>query len=167
MTDAERLIAQIEEAFAGVTLDDGLSLNECEYADSYDTADEFLERAKQDERHDWHKVINDELRNYHVTFAFTDVKGYRFYLPAYMVWTIRNLGSTEIIGDFTIYACSPDKHQFWHTPFHQCFSRKQRLAIEAFLEFCAAAGGGTMCDANVARHNLRRIQECREANRGG
>lgn len=160
MVDPERLIAQIEEAFAGVTLEYGLSLNECEYADSGGRAKEYLERAKQDERGDWHKVINDDLTNYHVTFSFTDLKGFRFYLPAYMIWTIRNPGTTDIIADFTIYACDPDHHRFEDTPFTTFFNAKQLEAIIAFLTFCIETCEEEDCplDADVARLNLRKIE---------
>jgi len=161
MVDADRLIAQIEEAFAGVALEDGLSLNECEYADSGGTAKEYLERAKRDERQDWRKVAADDLERHHVTFSFADVKGYRFYLPAYMIWTLKNYRTTDSVSaDFTIYACDPDRFEFRNMSLVGVFSAAQLRTTMDFLRFCIESCTEEDCplDADVARVNLRKIE---------
>src|SRR5690349_15523979 len=86
----DRLVAQIEAAFANVALEDGVSLHMAEYNDSGGTSHNFAELAKTDERDDWHRVITPALQSFGNTFYFTDLKGLRFYIPAYMIWTIRN-----------------------------------------------------------------------------
>ncbi len=88
--DEQKLINQIHRAFSGVRLDDGISLNMTEYYDSGGCMPEFKERAARDERDDWAAISSETLKQFMVTFSFTDLKGFRFYIPAYMVWTIQN-----------------------------------------------------------------------------
>lgn len=151
------LIQQIRDAFQDVRLEDGISLNMTEYHDSYGCATHFLETAKDDERMDWQAIPDETLESFTVTFCFTDLKGFRFYLPAYMIWTIRNHKKSNcIIGDFTIYAIDPNYHQFQATPFLDFFSEQQVEAMVAFLRFCTDTGGYT--DEQVAANNLRLIE---------
>jgi len=112
MTDDEkRLIATIHQAFADVTLEDGTSLNMTEYNDSGGCRPEFKEKAKDDERHNWAAIFDPVLEQYTVTFSFTDLKGFRFYIPAYMIWAIKNHKTSDsIIADFTIDAITPDHY---------------------------------------------------------
>jgi hypothetical protein len=157
-TDTASLITQVEDAFEGVTLGDGISLNECEHADSGGSAGVFLERAKEDERSDWRRLVTDDLTNFTVTFCFTDLNGYRFYLPAYMIWTLKNYAvSDSIISDNTIYALDPTRYQFERRPFTRYFDQKQLDAILAFLEFCCQ--NDDYLDGDVARRNLTLIRE--------
>ena len=160
MTDPEQLIAMIENAFAGVTLGKGRSLNECEYADSGGSVTAHLDSDWDDERDAWRQIITNRLTEYTVTFSFTDLSGYRFYLPAYMIWPIQNFRTSEsIISDFTIYACDPRSYQFKAVPFTQFFTPKQLESILSFLRFCAE--NDDYLDGDVARRNLRLI--CDEA----
>jgi hypothetical protein len=156
MIDPAALVSMIEGAFDGVTLEDGVSLNECEFADSGGTATVFRDAAANDERENW-RLIADDLTRFEVTFCFTDLRGYRFYLPAYMIWTIRNFRtSNSIIADFTIYACDPDRHQFKEMPFVQFFDHAQLQAIVSFLQFCAEHEEP---DARAVRGNLQKISQ--------
>src|SRR4026208_1212325 len=96
----DNLIATIDKAFADVRLEDGVSLNMTEYNDSGGSAKHYAERAKQDERMDWHRSDGKTLQKFTATFSFTDLKGFRFYIPAYMTWTIRNYRTSDsIISD--------------------------------------------------------------------
>ncbi len=69
--EEQKLIALIHRAFAGVTLDDGESLNMTEYNDSGGCKPEFKERAKADERDDWTAIADETLERFTVTFCFT------------------------------------------------------------------------------------------------
>ena len=61
-----------------------------EYNDSGGYMTGFMEKAKHDERDDWASIPDETLEQFTVTFSFTDLKGFRFYIPAYMDWTVRN-----------------------------------------------------------------------------
>ena len=159
MTDSERdLIARIQRAFHGVTLGGGISLNMTKYHDSGGSMKKYSERAKSDEREDWSRISDSTLEEFTVTFSFTDVKGFRFYLPAYMIWTIRNhRTSTSIIGDFTIYALTPDHYIFRDIGFINAFDDEQFDCITRFLAYCVENDGS--CDGTVADDNLRKVRK--------
>ena len=159
MTDEEqRLIETIRHAFAGVTLDDGTSLNMTEYNDSGGCRPDFIEKAKGDERKDWTAIPDSTLEQFTVTFSFTDLKGFRFYVPAYMIWAIRNHKTSDsIIADFTIYAIRPDHYLFQSVPFWKWFTNEQVCAMVQFLEY--AVRNDDWLDGTVARENLEKIRK--------
>lgn len=157
LTEAE-LIYQIESAFDDVTLGEGTSLNMAVFYDSYCSASEFEERAKKDERQNWKWIHDTTLERFKSTFCFTDLLGYRFYLPAYMRWTIKNHGKSDnIISDFTIYAIDPRNPQFKETQFIDWFTRSQLEVILAFLDFCA--DDADSFDAKTAIRNAGAIRK--------
>lgn len=159
MTTVEReLIEQIHRAFSGVRLDDGISLNMTEYNDSGGCMPEFKEKAKEDEREDWTSISDETLEQFTVTFSFTDLKGFRFYIPAYMDWTVRNhRTSHSIIADHTIYAIDPSHYLFEVIPFWEWFTHDQVEALIGFLEFAAQDEVGL--DRHVAKENLEKIRK--------
>jgi hypothetical protein len=159
MTPLEQdLVALIRRAFTGVTLDDGESLNMTEYNDSGGCRPEFKEKAQYDERDDWAAIPDETLEQFTVTFCFTDLKGFRFYIPAYMIWTVRHHRvSSSIIADTTIYAIDPSHYLFETMPFWKWFTADQVDAMTRFLEY-AAENRGTL-DAKVARLNLAKIRK--------
>ena len=139
LTDEEQaLIHEIEAAFDGVRLEDGISLNMTEYNDSGGSAPKYAELAKSDEREDWRRIPDETLENFTVTFCFTDLKGFRFYIPAYMRWIVRNHRTSScIIGEFTIYALKPTHYLFAKTSFEEWFTERQVAVILRFLRFAA------------------------------
>ena len=163
MTDEEHgLIALIQRAFASVKLDDGESLNMTEYNDSGGCRPEFKEMAKDDEREDWRSIPDKTLEQFTVTFSFTDLKGFRFYIPAYMIWTIKNHKTSDsIIADFTIYAMRPDHYLFQRIPFWEWFTNDQVAAMIQFLEY--AARNDDWLDGKVARENLAKIRKAQQS----
>jgi hypothetical protein len=155
--DEQELVDQIHRAFAGVSLEDGTSLNMTEYNDSGGCMPEFMEKAKADERNDWTAITDETLERFTVTFSFTDLKGFRFYIPAYMIWTIRNHRTSDcIIGFCTIYAIRPSHHLFKTTPFWQWFTREQIDAMTKFLEYVAQDDDSS--DGQEALENLSKIR---------
>ena len=158
MTPSEQdLVAFIRRAFAGVTLGDGVSLNMTEYNDSSGYASEFKKMARYDERDDWAAIPDKTLEQFTVTFSFTDREGFRYYIPAYMIWTIRHHRvSDSIIADNTIYAIDPCHYLFEKVPFLKWFTAEQVDAMTKFLEY-AVANEGTL-DAEIARINLAKIR---------
>lgn len=156
--DEQRLIDQIERAFAGVTLDDGISLNMTEYNDSGGLRPEFKERAFEDERDDWRAIPDETLERFTVTFSFTDLKGFRFYIPAYMIWTVRNhRRSVSIISDHTIFSIDPSHYLFESIPFLRWFTADQVSAMVGFLSCFADQGD------EDARGNLVKIRNAQLA----
>ncbi len=158
--EKEQLLAIIERAFSGVRLEDGVSANMAEYYDCPGArgASHYLELARSDERDDWRRVGDTTLERCQASLSFTDLKGFRFYAPAYMEYAVRNHDvSGSIIVDDIIYALSPERDLFKEVPFEQWFTSEQTTAIMMFLEYCVAHGG--TLDGVAARKNLERIRE--------
>ncbi len=154
--EEQELVDQIHRAFAGVRLEDGTSLNMTEYNDSSGCMPEFKEKAKEDERNDWTTITDETLERFRVTFSFTDLKGFRFYMPAYMIWTIRNHRTSDCpISYFTIYAIRPSHHLFETIPFWQWFTREQIDAMTKFLEYAARMDS---LDGEEALENFSKIR---------
>ncbi|GJH39465.1 hypothetical protein RCZ04_00150 [Capnocytophaga sp. HP1101] len=61
MIDKKQLIKEIEEAFAGVTLDKGIGLSEANAIDDYASAEEIMRCKVQDERLNWQKIPVEDL----------------------------------------------------------------------------------------------------------
>lgn len=159
----DQLIKNIWYAFETVTLEDGISLNMAEYYDSA-VNKEYLEKAEFDERVSWQAIADKTLEQFIRPFTFTDPKGYRFYLPAYMIWTIRrHTGSTSILSDSTIYALRPDHLVFeqGNVDFYEWFTAEQLDCIIAFLKYCTE--NDRTLDSRVAKENLQKIIEGKEA----
>jgi hypothetical protein len=157
----QELVDQIHRAFVGVRLDDGTSLNMTEYNDSSGCMPEFKQKSKEDERNDWTTIPDETLEQFTVTFSFTDLKGFRFYIPAYMIWTIRNHRTSDsIIADHAIYAIDPSHYLFETIPFWKWFTSEQIDAMTRFLEY-AARNDGTL-DGKAAMENLTRIRSAQQ-----
>lgn len=136
-----------------------------EYNDSGGCMPEFKQKAKEDERNDWTTIPDETLEQFTVAFSFTDLKGFRFYIPAYMIWTIRNHRTSDsIIADNTIYAIDPSHYLFEAIPFCQWFTSEQIDAMTRFLEY--AARNDDTLDGKVAMENLTRIR-CAQQSAGG
>ncbi|MBI1324200.1 hypothetical protein GC170_13590 [bacterium] len=74
----------IEEAFAGVSLGDGISLREADVIDDYGSESERAAARAQDEIHDWRNIPDEFIEKFPDVLCFMDDAGLRFHLPAYM-----------------------------------------------------------------------------------
>jgi hypothetical protein len=135
--DPRGLIAQIEAAFAAVALEDGVSLHMTAYLDGYRSDERLLESARRDERDDWRLISDTELERFTAVFSFTDGKGFRFYLPAFMRWCVQNPHANGIIGDHTVYALNPQTiATLYQRTVPQILDARQIDVVIRFLEWC-------------------------------
>ncbi|MGI0484580.1 DUF6714 family protein [Pantanalinema rosaneae CENA516] len=80
------LIEEITIAFKDVVLEDGVSLHEARALDDYQDP----KQARQiDCKVPWQEIPVDWIENFHDVFAFMDAKGFRYAIPAYMVWCLK------------------------------------------------------------------------------
>ena len=157
--NSTELLHAIREAFRNIKLEDGVSLNMTEYNDSSGMVKRFKQLAVNDERDDWQKIDDTTLEEFTVTFSFTDWKGFRFYLPAYMIWMIRHPESLCIIGDNTIYALDPDVIlTLYNKTVDRILDKQQLEAVVQFLQYCVEDPGH--CDADVAAANINKMRKC-------
>ena len=148
------LLSATDLAFDGVVLGDGISL----YVASMEAGPgtPVPELLNADETN-WRLIPDDVLEKAQTTFSFTDLAGYRFYLPRYITWAIHNhRTSSNWISDHTIYSIDPTMHHFNKTPFLEFLSPEQVDVALAFLDYCILNPDTN--DATIAAKNASAIR---------
>lgn len=148
------LIKQITKAFEGVTRDGGVSLHEAREIDNYEGAEGRAEARKKDTDCRWQDVPEEWIEHFYDVFPFFDAKGFRYYIPAYMVWTLKNYKSSQSNSvDFTIYALGV--YERVDDPYYRfrLLNAEQSKAVCNFLKFMATYGAYWV-DAGAARRAL-------------
>jgi hypothetical protein len=152
------LVAEIERAFADVAREDGVTLHEADVIDDYGSAKQRIEARKLDTDTRWQDVPDDLIERSPSILSFLDPKGLRYYIPAYMRWSLRYLNRSESVTiDFTIYTFDPGEDKElsdWHLERYQIFNADQSRAIARYLRFMAEEAD--WCDDRVARLALER-----------
>jgi hypothetical protein len=86
MTPAE-IVALVRQAFAGTVRRGGLSLREADVLRRQGTAYEKAKARVLDDDLEWKQVPFEDLQQFPV-LSFLDPVGFRYYLPAFMVWVL-------------------------------------------------------------------------------
>jgi hypothetical protein len=149
--DKQSLINEIERAFSGVLLEGGIGIHEANVIDDYGDEDQRRQARLGDSKSwvGWQDIPDDTLRRHYTTFCFVDSKGFKYLIPAYMRFVLRNYeedGSASI--DSTIYALAPDNYNF--DGFAELLTLQQKRAIKKFLEFLILDVGDDLVDASAA-----------------
>lgn len=162
------LIAAIERAFADVKRENGITIHETDVIDRYGSDEEQREARKQDAEARWQDVP-DDVMDWHSGLGFLDLKGFRYYLPAYMTWILRNLYTRKYnSGDSLVYSLErlPSYHEEWHCwanvpevyrdALCACrFTSAQRDVVRRFLEYIVLHEPES-ADDNAASNALRK-----------
>ncbi len=103
----QRLLDQIDSAFAGVELGDGVSMHESVVIDDYGTCEQRVAARTPDEKLDWRKLIDDPeliwlFSPLNAGLCFLDATGLRFYLPACLSLGVRYPEGGEEVGDMLV-----------------------------------------------------------------
>lgn len=145
--NAKRLevISEIERAFRHVKRGNGVSLHEADAIDDYRSEAECKAARELDTENGWQSVPEKDIEKYYWIFPFLDPKGYRYYLPAYMVWSLKNyeLGKSVDSGSAVIDSLCMSKsldQQERYTTYLSLLNQDQCVAIAQFLKFMAGAG---------------------------
>jgi uncharacterized protein DUF6714 len=145
-----QLIDQINTVFRHVSRDGGISIREAHVIDDYGSDEERqAARAEETDSH-WSDVDVENLDPGGSALSFVDPIGFRYYLPAYMVYTLKS-GYGDALGEENV-----DSNVFESTIFklnasasgdqdcidHQrerfaLFTSKERTCIARFLAFDA------------------------------
>ena len=154
----DELIRAIERAFESVAREDGVGLNEAEGIDAYGTEAERAVARKRDVDVRWEEVPEAEIERHADILPFLDPKGWRYYLPAYMRWTLTHYGrSSSMSVDSTIYTLAPGTAQELKSRALERFktlSGNQAATVCRFLRFMCDVAGEDECDERVAREAL-------------
>ena len=149
----ERVIAIIRQAFADVKLEGGVSLHLARLLDDY--CDDVVEKEKaacEDQDISWEEISADKLAHYSDTFAFFDSKAFRYYVPAFMIASLRD----SKFDDFFIYNLDCKDHPADYGKRWDILTDAQKTAIYEYLvcrsqweemDAGAAAAADTAADA--------------------
>jgi hypothetical protein len=153
----DEIIARITAAFSGVPRG-GITLHEAVVIDHYGSdAERRTARARDAERR-WQDVPDTVIESHPSVFSFLCPESFRYYIPAYMVWSLRyHRISDSLSSDFTIYSLTPtrDKGQDrWRLERFEIFSPAQARATWRYLQFMAECSDG-YADDTQARFALK------------
>lgn len=160
MTRAEvkRVIEAIKVAFV-VARAGGISLSEAEVIKHRGNQPDREKARTLDTDRCWEEVPDQRIATSPDLLPFLDPIGFRYYLPAYMSWVVKNLGRSDSPSiDWTIYALLPyeDKGaQRRQEEKIKLLSKPQREAVSQFLRFVSDDHLGKFCDVRAARMALR------------
>jgi hypothetical protein len=142
------LIEEITAAFDGVAREDGVTLSETYVIDDYGSPEERAEARKEDTETRWQDVPDESIVYADAALSFLDPKGFRYYIPAYLIWYLRKMDGKErnssetfesVIYGLTIQNDSAiDDYSF---PRFRLLNSQQSRAIAHFLQFEAEHEG--------------------------
>ena len=139
----------IEAAFAGVTLGDGVGLQEAQGLDDRETAATLAAYRASDEKEDWRRIPAEKLSRCWTSPSFFDAKGMRFHIPAFIVAALRGLYRQ----DFEIPLTNGLAHQ---EGTFALLNAAQQNAVRAYLLFLAEDDDNSYMRADL----LRSVEAC-------
>lgn len=125
---ADLLAQQMINAFAGVTLGNGIGLRESDGIDDYAGSEQLQKLRAADEKLDWQKITPELLQYCNAAPSFLDAEGMRFHAPAFIVAELRGLVEVGFM-DRLIF------HSFGAPEFIDLLTPEQRHAIMACISF--------------------------------
>lgn len=156
--DAEAIVAEIRTAFCDVQRGE-TTLHETDVIDDWGTEEQCAAARKHDTESHWNQVPDEDIDAYPNTLCFLDPVSWRYYIPAFMIWTLRNcLSSNSLTSDFTISTFDlSDEHASLSELEMERFGMltdQQSRAVCKFLRYMA--GDENRGDCLVANEALRK-----------
>jgi hypothetical protein len=137
----EKIIKLVIDAFNGVDQPKNITLHVAEAHDNYDyTHDD--DHRKSDYIGPWQELPSSYIKKCQTALSYLDKIGLRFYLPAYMVWYLKNFGNRmEISHDHTLHSLDnhPNDQNLAdnHKDRFSLFTTEQLTACAKFVKYCA------------------------------
>jgi hypothetical protein len=126
------IIAEITAAFEGVQLKDGVTLHQARAMDDYESLEAQRKVRLNDTEHRWQDISDEKLRHFHDVFPYLDYTGFRFYIPAFMIWVLKHLDDED--AGFNCSAVYQFQH---HYRPDSSVTEKQGRAVCRFLRYLA------------------------------
>ena len=138
----------------GVSRGNGVTLHEARAIDDYKSEPERKNARKLDKDNSWDEVPDADIEHYYDVFSFFDVEGFRYYLPAYMIWAIKHFEVSESCSsDNVIYVLTRSTILIERdTQAFNSFNPAQCRAICHFLKFMVS--NPMFADADAAKEAL-------------
>jgi hypothetical protein len=123
-----------------------ISLHEAEVIDDYGSDDERAEARLLDTESSWDRVPDSHIEACTTALCHVDPAGWKYYVPAYMIWTLRHFRSSDsIVSEFTVYTFDPSardplvrEHKLER---YRLLNPAQAQAVCRFLRYMAAYDG--------------------------
>jgi hypothetical protein len=138
--DAQSIIEDITFAFDGVSREEGITLRETRVIDRCGSVKQRRQARAQDSETRWQDVPSADIETYSEALCFVDVKSFRYYLPAFMIWALKNLDSASFSKNAAVLALEYgamkiNDGESW--PHFDLLNAEQKRAVASFLEFMA------------------------------
>jgi hypothetical protein len=154
LRDIAALAEMIEQAFAGVRLEGGTTIHEAKLEGAYTDDQDRLDARAKDPETDWMDIPEWKLERFSAPLSFFDPIGWRFHIPAYMRWTLRNWRTSDSqTVDSTIWNFNPFGE--WSIERYRTLTSQQGKAVFAFLDFFRKYSGEPDADRAIAAYWYR------------
>ncbi len=131
----EKIAEMIDAAFGDVLRDGGVSLHQSWALDDYAEEAEFKAAERNDPELRWQDIPSDKIDKFHMSLVFFDDKGFRFYLPAFMIFALDSFNRTfGSMDDDGVRFATSDPHGF-HKDHFEILNPSQMEAVAAFIGF--------------------------------
>ncbi len=131
------LIEKITAAFDGVKREDGISLHAARALDDWHSMEEAQKIGRQiDCDRKWQDVPEQWIAEFCDVFAFFDPKGFRYYIPAYMVWGLKHYQSANLVCTSYIVFVLTDSDSYYREHL-RLLNEAQLQVVKEFLDFMA------------------------------
>jgi hypothetical protein len=135
LRDVERLVRQLRGAFAEVELGGGETIHQAHLEGIFGKGEEWIAAREKDPESHWYEVPDWKLKTGFSTLSFFDVEGWRFYIPAFMSWSLQNWRTTDsTTADSVLWDLDWGHHEHWSKRY-ESLNRAQSEAVHDFLEF--------------------------------
>jgi hypothetical protein len=132
----EDLIVEISAAFDGVSREGGRTLHEADAIDDRKSIEEqYIARAHDTELR-WQDVADEDIITCCSALSFLDEKGFRYYIPAFMICSLRHWG--EDVGGILKSCEYPLLHDY-----PKSLRRSDPAAIASKYQFTEAQSQAT------------------------
>ena len=134
-TERPLIIKAITQAFDGVERGK-ITLHETEVIDDYGGEEERAEARKKDRENTWQGVPDKDMEYSYWWYAYVDAQSLKYYLPAYMIWTLKHHDQTtgSMSPETTISAVTVNRKEFEEQKL-KILNEEQCKAVARFLEY--------------------------------
>jgi hypothetical protein len=135
----EKLILEIEQAFADVSLDDGVTLHQMQVLDDYGGEAEQLAARRKDPETRWQLITGEKLSLFSDSMVFLDAEGFQFHLPAFLrhalITAYPSSGAADTHG--VMFALQDGPRKSYHEDGIKLLVPTQMQCIASFFHYFA------------------------------
>ena len=121
-----KLIERINQAFNNVSLENGLSLHGARALDDWCSMEEAKKISqKMPGQQKWQNISKELIEELGDSFGFLDPKGFRYYLPAFMIYSLNDNSGYAFI-DY-VYSALAYQHKYYQK--HLALLNQEQLEV--------------------------------------